>query len=119
MDYDAERMWLRESLDAPTTSDWVEKAACREHPYITTAQFFLDPPKRPSRLPKQTNLLYEQARQVCLDECEVRQQCLTEAMFLERGYAGSSRYGIFGGLDPFQRANLARQRLPLKEVNDE
>jgi hypothetical protein len=121
VDNDAERVWLRKPVSVVTDRNWVVNAACRDHPYIRTEQFFLDPPRRPSRLPKQTNLLYEQARQVCLDECEVRRECLNEAMNAERGYAGSSRYGIFGGLDPFQRASLARQRISILDeaVNNE
>jgi len=112
MDNDSERLWLRGRIDSPRTHEWTKEAACLNHPYITTDQFFLDPPTRPSRAPKKTNLLYEQARQVCLDECPVRAECLGDAMNTERGHAGSSRYGIYGGLDPFQRANIERDRLP-------
>jgi hypothetical protein len=112
MDYDAPRVRVREQVE-PISKDWADDAACKNHKYITTAQFFLDPPKRVSRLPKQTNLLYEQAREVCLGECPVREECLLDALRWERGLAGSARYGLFGGLDPAQRGALEKNRRSL------
>ena len=113
---------MREGIIPPRNDKWVSDAACKDHPFISTEQFFFDPPKRASRSPKETNLLYEQARQVCLDECPVRKECLFDALYWEKGLAGSARYGLFGGLDPAQRAALAKNRNFLfveGEVNNE
>jgi hypothetical protein len=38
--------------------------------------------------------------------CPVRQHCLDDALALEGGVAGKSRFGIWGGLTPGQRARL-------------
>ena len=113
---------MRERLSPPKPEKWVKDAACKDHPFISTEQFFFDPPRRASRSPKETNLLYEQARQVCLDECPVRRECLIDALYWEHSLAGSARYGLFGGLDPAQRAAVAKNRSALVlegEVNDE
>lgn len=108
----------REVGEVPNVK-WSHSAACRDNPYVTTEQFFLDPPKRPSRVSKTTNILYEQAREVCLTECPVRKECLYDAMSWESGLAGSIRYGLFGGLDPAERAALDKNRkfLTFEEVS--
>ncbi|MFP3990681.1 WhiB family transcriptional regulator [Streptomyces sp. E11-3] len=49
--------------------------------------------------------LVDIARRVC-GSCPVRQQCLDQAMRLESGLAHDFRFGVWGGLDPKQRARL-------------
>ena len=41
------------------------------------------------------------------NECPVRELCLDRAMQAEGGVPGRRRYGIFGGLMPTERADLA------------
>jgi hypothetical protein len=58
-----------------------------------------------------------EAKQICLGtsdgrECPLRQQCLEFAM------DNNERYGIFGGKDPEERAQLRKQRRETsKELN--
>jgi len=40
----------------------------------------------------------------------VRQECLEVAMRAEGNASGANRHGVFAGLDPEERAALARQR---------
>lgn len=42
--------------------------------------------------------------------CPVRQQCLELAMTVEGGLSQYSRFGIYGGLNPEERAALAKKR---------
>lgn len=51
---------------------------------------------------------YERPRSVC-QECPVREECLAEAMARET--SGWERHGMFGGLTPNQRGDLAGQRV--------
>ena len=44
--------------------------------------------------------------------CPIAEQCLAVAMHAERGIGTYSRYGVFGGLTPDQRAQLARVSSP-------
>lgn len=113
MDYDAQGLRVRKGVIPPQNQKWLNDAACKNHPFISTEQFFLDAPKRISRLPKRTNILYEQAREVCLTECPVREECLLDAMGWEKGLAGSARYGLFGGLDPAERGAIEKKRKKL------
>lgn len=46
------------------------------------------------------------------NECPVRQECLRAALEYERGHSVGSRFGIWGGKTPQQRARISR----LKEV---
>ena len=50
-----------------------------------------------------------QAIKICQKGCSVRMRCLELAMDLEKKN-GSSRFGIWGGLNPHQRQELARVR---------
>lgn len=52
-----------------------------------------------------------EAKKVCM-RCPltIKQECLEVAMRTEGKASESARYGVFGGLDPEQRADLARQR---------
>lgn len=72
--------------------NWRERAACNgEDP----EKFFPDP----SDVKGTTNAL-----QVCVG-CPVREQCLELAL---RAEADGLRYGVFGGLTPRQRAQVAK-----------
>ncbi|HIW98519.1 MAG TPA: WhiB family transcriptional regulator [Candidatus Nesterenkonia stercoripullorum] len=71
---------------------WLESARCvRER--IDTEFFFATTPA-----------IIEGVQRVCA-QCPVAQRCLALAMSAERHYA---RYGIFGGLTPQQRRELAK-----------
>lgn len=41
---------------------------------------------------------------------DLREECLELAMKTEGKAAAANRYGVFGGLDPVERAALARER---------
>src|SRR5690625_3197456 len=69
-------------------STWHTGAACRERPDLD----FIDPE------PDQA----EQCRTVCAG-CPVREQCLADAL------AAGEPWGIWGGLDPDERAALAER----------
>lgn len=43
------------------------------------------------------------AKEICRERCPVRQECLDDAMARETGRAAKSRFGIRGGLGPFER----------------
>lgn len=70
--------------------NWVTQAECRG---LNTDIFFSTHPKA-----------IETAKSVCRD-CPVQAACLEEAMATE-----DSRYGIYGGLTPDERSDLARRR---------
>lgn len=78
---------------------WDDHAACRGH---DTRLFFAD-----ARAGD-----YQAARRFC-NRCPVRAACLDEAMRFESGNA-ENRYGMFGGLTPDERADLARHRRRVK-----
>ena len=52
----------------------------------------------------------EQAKSLCR-RCVVRQHCLDEAMRMEAGTNAANRYGIRGGLDENERANLHKRTI--------
>jgi WhiB family redox-sensing transcriptional regulator len=56
---------------------------------------------------------YSRGRAVCM-RCPVRDACLTDAMTREGNAKAEDRAGLWGGLSPEQRANLARVRQPQK-----
>lgn len=77
---------------------WRTDAACRD---ADPAIFYPSPPiGRPAGayIPATE---YDQARTICA-QCPVQDQCLTDAMTVERG----DRHGMFGGLTPRERASL-------------
>lgn len=77
-------------------NDVFAEAACRE---ASTEVFF--PP---------TKSTYAEARPLCA-ACPLatKQTCLDLAMRAEAGSGASGRYGMFGGLTPAERADLARE----------
>ncbi|MFE1321651.1 WhiB family transcriptional regulator [Kitasatospora phosalacinea] len=52
----------------------------------------------------------EAAAAICNSSCPVRQRCLEVAMVAEGAAEKGYRFGVFGGLTPAERANLARVR---------
>jgi WhiB family redox-sensing transcriptional regulator len=81
--------------------DWQEKAACRGVP---TEIFFPDNPGG-------QDSVYNKARDFCL-KCEVTQQCLAYALEHETGQR--CRFGVFGGLSPRERSQLATTPNPIR-----
>lgn len=73
----------------PNSPAWAKQAACRG---MDLALFFSNAEKT-----------IQKAKTICA-ACPVRKQCLTEGMSAE--HAGS-RYGIYGGLTPTERTQLA------------
>ena len=74
--------------------NWREFAACRG---MNTEIFFLDDS---NRYKKQ---VYAEAKSICA-VCPVRVSCLDDAM------AHHHDYGVFGGMAPHERRDLARYR---------
>jgi WhiB family redox-sensing transcriptional regulator len=75
---------------------WRTNAACAGR----GAQFFPEPGI--------ARIDYAKARLVCA-ACPVREQCLTAAMAAEGSADGRSRYGMWGGLTPDERAGRYRE----------
>lgn len=74
---------------------WTEEAECRGVP---TEVFF------PEIIGDVTDRPYQQAKKFCA-VCVVRQQCLAEAMEVEKDLP--YRFGVFGGLNPRERTALS------------
>lgn len=80
------------------SDSWADDARCREvgieifFPYQATA-----------------NADYREARQVCA-RCPVRQPCLNAALAAEGGSDRAYRGGMWGGLTPEERHDLAHGR---------
>jgi hypothetical protein len=74
---------------------WTDKAECLRAPLEV---FF------PEIVGDVTDRPYQQAKRFC-EVCVVRQQCLDEAMQIEKELP--YRFGVFGGLNPRERANLS------------
>ncbi|MFI1734015.1 WhiB family transcriptional regulator [Streptomyces acidicola] len=77
----------------PNTLSWAEQAACRGR---SLGEFFTD---------SQRGIV--SAKRICRI-CPVREECLTEALRAEDG----SRYGVYGGLTPAERAELVATPQP-------
>jgi hypothetical protein len=73
----------------PAPPEWTRRAACLHWPDLD----WIDPP------PDQTGV----CRAICAD-CPVKRQCLAAAL------VGAEPWGIWGGLDADERADLAYQR---------
>jgi WhiB family redox-sensing transcriptional regulator len=80
--------------DTEPARAWLKDAACRADD-IDPDAFFHD-----------NNAAHiTQARAIC-QTCPVRRACLTDCMRHEGGRAAVSRYGVYAGLTPRQRARL-------------
>lgn len=81
---------------APTDPDWREQATCRQEPdlwYVGDGRW-----RTPER---------DRAILLCETRCPVRDACLADAMTYEAGKPSKERHGIWGGLTPVKRAQLA------------
>lgn len=81
-------------LTAEPAPSWQKGAACRT-PGIDPELFY----------PKNTVDSIEAARTI-YKACPVRQECLVDCMRAEGGRSAKSRFGVFAGLSPRQRAAL-------------
>lgn len=77
-------------------TEWMTDAACAQ---IGPADTYYYPDK---------GVTTEPAKRVCNTICPVRQQCLAYAMATEQYRA--DRFGVWGGLSPQEREDLARKR---------
>lgn len=89
---------FHDEAGAPT--DWQAYARCAE---TDAALFFPEDDERGHVIS------YAQARSVC-GSCEVRAECLDDAMTREGDRSERHRNGLWGGLSPGQRAALAAAR---------
>lgn len=55
---------------------------------------------------------WDTPRAIC-QRCPLREACLEYAMGWEYSRVGEQRYGMWGALDPWERATIARQRRSL------
>lgn len=76
---------------------WRDDAACTSVP---TEMFYTD--GAPGQCHQRE---YNMAKQICFG-CPVKEDCLAEAMQLERNSSRSDRAGIWGGLGPRERHNM-------------
>lgn len=82
-------------------SNWRDQALCAE---VGSETFFVDDVDSQEAL-RQANEKYPAARRICR-ECPVREQCLETEMRIEGSKHATHRFGIFGGLSPYQRHQL-------------
>lgn len=87
---------------AGLVADWMRDAACAQ-PGVDADVFFSDE-EEAGRLSAGRNA---RAIAICAD-CPVRTVCLTEALEREGGLASQSRFGVWGGTTPSDRARMAR-----------
>lgn len=90
------------------TARWQEDALCRE---VGAALFF--PPDH-----QETNSRahrYAEGKTLCA-RCLVRQACLDDAMTREGDVGHHYRTGLWGGLTPVERADLAHARQSAREA---
>ena len=80
--------------DTEPARTWLKKAACRAEG-VDPDWFY----------PTNTVDGIGQARAICA-ACPVRRECLADCMRHEGGRAAASRFGVFAGLSPRQRARL-------------
>lgn len=84
-----------------TPIDWRELALCAE---VGSDMFFVDDVE-PNEALRQANERYPAAKRVC-QACPVRAECLDFEMRIEGSKHATHRFGIFGGLSPYQRHQL-------------
>ena len=87
-------------MNTTTSVDWITDALC--DPFDGDL-WFTDPEGVGTGMEGRT------AIRICGD-CPVQTQCFNAAMRLEQGMGRKSRFGIWGGLTPTQRATLDHTR---------
>lgn len=85
------------TITGPLPTTWQDSAACRG----TDATWFIPADG--------THASYHRGRAVCII-CPVRDACLTDALSREGDARAEDRAGLWGGLSPEQRANVAAVR---------
>ena len=83
-----------------TKDPWYDNAACKG---ADPADFDLDGHGMAS-------VMAEKRGKFICAECPVRMQCLEDALAHEAASNNNLRWGLFGGLNPVERAKLAKQR---------
>ena len=93
---------IRNNWKATTMkADWRDQAFCRG---MADESFATADPFHPKHDDKDSD--YSLGKSIC-GRCEVRTECLDDAMATE---TGKNRVGLRGGLTPMQRAALGRKR---------
>lgn len=87
--------------DVPNREPWMTQAGCTAQD-VEPEIFF------PDR--SVTAWITTKASQAVCAECPVRLECLVYALKSEKGLARQYRHGIYGGLSPQQRHDLANSR---------
>lgn len=90
---------MRQNQPPSLTQDWVDEAFCAE----IDPEIFFPATKGGTSA---HDIQFDTARSIC-NTCPVLTQCLEAAMKFEEGTTHYSRYGMFGGLTPVERADLA------------
>jgi WhiB family redox-sensing transcriptional regulator len=83
-------------------SDWRSQRACDE----STAELFFGPDGEVATMRRRREV---RAKRVCAG-CAVAQMCLADALETEHGVGAPSRHGIYGGLNPEERAAIGGNR---------
>lgn len=87
----------------PTLADdWVDESLCAQ---VDPELFFPDTKGQNATQAHQ----YDAARSIC-QQCPVARQCLDAAMESEHSASVYYRFGMFGGLTPVERSDLAGMR---------
>lgn len=90
----------------PTLGDtWVQQAACAT---VDPEIFFPKTPRYDSS--------YDKARTIC-QQCPVKDTCLEATLMAEESLTAHGRHGMFGGMSPQERSNLATQRSRFRAKN--
>lgn len=89
------------AVPAPAPIGWLAKAECRGH----NPAWFAPPEDVPPS--------YARGKAVCM-RCPVRDACLNDALTKEGRAPAEDRAGLWGGMSPEQRANIAAVRAPLR-----
>src|SRR5699024_9130268 len=90
----------------PTLGDtWIQQAGCAT---VDPEIFFPKTPRYDSS--------YDKARAIC-QQCPVKDTCLEAALMAEESLTAYGRHGMFGGMSPQERSNLATQRSRFRAKN--
>ncbi|SEC02537.1 Transcription factor WhiB [Streptomyces misionensis] len=84
---------MSKHIPKPTDRAWVKLAFCR----VEDPEVFFPPSQNIAGL--------NRARAIC-EQCPVAEQCLADALAAEGGKSADSRYGVYAGTTPKERARL-------------